>query len=269
MNDLIVFTNEQFGRVRAVEINGESWLVGKDVVQILGYADVTHAVLDHVDEEDRINSKTQGLIDPEFGQRGAWLINESGFYSLVFSSKVPDAKRFKHWVTAEVLPSIRKTGSYSLTQKQDSYLIEDPIARAERWIEEQKEKQLLETKLVEKDKMIEKQAIQLDYKEDVIIGLVDNISLSDKRQILNRVVRYKHANYQERWSLLYREFENKYHLDLNRRIETYNETHKPKCKKKIDYIDKVMGKIPELYELAAKLFENDVKELVQEMYSTV
>lgn len=107
---------------------------------------------------------------------------------------------------------------------------------------------------------------EIEYKEDVIVGLVDEISLADKRQILNRVVKYKHANYRERWSMLYREFENKYHMDLSRRFETYNETHKPKCKSKVEYIDKVLNKIPELYELAAKLFENDVKELVEEMY---
>lgn len=104
------------------------------------------------------------------------------------------------------------------------------------------------------------------HKEDVIVGLVDEISLADKRQLLNRVVRYKHANYRERWSTLYREFENKYHMDLSRRFDTYNENHKPKCKNKVDYIDKVLNKIPELYELTAKLYENDVKELVNEMY---
>ena len=260
MNDLVVFTNNQFGEVRGIEINGEPWLVGKDVAESLRYSNPNEAIADHVDDEDKLNSKSLSSFELNLGQRGGWLINESGFYSLVFSSKLPKAKEFKHWVTAEVLPSIRKTGSYSLTQKQDSYLIEDPIARAERWIEEQKEKRLLETKVVEQEKEIE-------YKEDVIIGLVDNISLADKRQILNRVVRYKHANYQERWNLLYREFENKYHLDLSRRVDTYNETHKPKCKTKLEYIDRVMNKIPELYELAAKLFENDVKELVQEMYN--
>lgn len=101
----------------------------------------------------------------------------------------------------------------------------------------------------------------------MIIGLVDDISLAEKRQILNRVVRYNHANYRERWSVLYREFENKYHINLQHRFEAYNESHKPKCKGKLDYIDKVMNKVPELYEIATKLFENDIKALVEEMYS--
>lgn len=97
--------------------------------------------------------------------------------------------------------------------------------------------------------------------------MVDEITLAEKWQILNRVVRYNHANYKERWNILYREFENKYHMDLSRRLESYNEDHKPKCKSKLDYIDKVLNKIPEVYELAAKLFENDVKALIEEMYS--
>lgn len=108
---------------------------------------------------------------------------------------------------------------------------------------------------------------EIEHKEDVIVGLVDEITLAEKRQILNRVVRYNHANYKERWNILYREFENKYHMDLSRRLDTYNGEHKPKCKNKLDYIDKVLNKMPEVYELAAKLFENDVKALVKEMYS--
>lgn len=107
---------------------------------------------------------------------------------------------------------------------------------------------------------------EIGHKEDVIIGLVDDISLAEKRQILNRVVRYNHANYQERWALLYREFENKYHIDLQKRLDNYNRDNKPKCKNKLDYIDRIMNKIPELYEIATKLFENDIKALIDEMY---
>ena len=117
--------------------------------------------------------------------------------------------------------------------------------------------------------MIEKQKSEIAHKENVIIGLVEDITIAEKRQILNRVVRYDHANYQQRWAVLYREFENKYHIDLQHRFKSYNETHKPKCKGKLDYIDKVMDKVPELYEIAAKLYENDVKALVEEMYGVI
>ena len=104
----------------------------------------------------------------------------------------------------------------------------------------------------------------IEYKEDVIVGLTDEIDLKDKRQILNQVVRYKGANYQERWRLLYYEFEKKYHLDINARMKRYNEENKPKLKNKLDYIDKVMGKLPQLYEIASKLFEGDINKIIEE-----
>ena len=113
MNELQIFQNKEFGEVRSLVINNEPWFVGKDVAEALGYKDVNHAILDHVDEEDKVNSKTQGQNAPELGQRGSWLINESGLYSLILSSKLPNAKKFKRWVTSEVLPTLRKTGSYA------------------------------------------------------------------------------------------------------------------------------------------------------------
>ena len=94
MNELQVFNNDEFGSIRTVTIENEPWFVGKDVATVLGYTDVSHAILDHVDEEDRVNSKTQGQNAPELGQRGSWLINESGLYSLILSSKLPSAKKF-------------------------------------------------------------------------------------------------------------------------------------------------------------------------------
>lgn len=116
MNELQIFKNEEFGEIRTVEIGGEPWFVGKDVAEILGYERDTKAVVDHVDEDDRINidGKTQSQFGIELGQRGGWLINESGLYSLILSSKLPTAKKFKRWVTSEVLPSIRKTGAYGV-----------------------------------------------------------------------------------------------------------------------------------------------------------
>lgn len=113
MNELQIFQNQEFGKVRSLVINNEPWFVGKDVAEALGYKDVNHAILDHVDEEDKVNSKTQGQNAPELGQRGSWLINESGLYSLILSSKLLNAKKFKRWVTSEVLPTLRKTGSYA------------------------------------------------------------------------------------------------------------------------------------------------------------
>lgn len=117
MNEIMIFKNPEFGEVRTVEVNGEPWLVGKDVAQVLGYSDTDQALRKHVDEEDKLTRQFDGS-----GQnRAMTIINESGLYSLVLSSKLPGAKRFRRWVTAEVLPSIRKTGTYSTdTAKQSA-----------------------------------------------------------------------------------------------------------------------------------------------------
>lgn len=97
MNELQIFQNSEFGQVRTIEIDGEPWLVGKDVAVALGYADTNKAIAMHVDDEDKLNDKTALSL----GQRGGWLINESGLYALVLSSKLPGAKRFRRWVTSD------------------------------------------------------------------------------------------------------------------------------------------------------------------------
>ena len=106
----------QFGKIRVVVIDGVPWFVGKDIAECLGYERDSKAVVDHVDEEDRRmgDGKTQSQFGIELGQRGGWLVNESGMYSLALFSKLATAKPFKRWVTSEVLPSIRKTGSYTV-----------------------------------------------------------------------------------------------------------------------------------------------------------
>lgn len=109
MNELQIFESSEFGKIRTVEKDGIPWLVGKDVAQALGYSDTNKAIAMHVEKEDKkLNDKSS----PSFGQRGATLINESGLYALIFGSKLESARRFKRWVTSEVLPAIRKTGAY-------------------------------------------------------------------------------------------------------------------------------------------------------------
>lgn len=108
MNDIQIFNNPEFGEIRTVEQNGEPWFVGKDVALALGYADAFGALKKHVDDVDKQNCQNDSFESP----RGMTIINESGLYSLCFGSKLEGAKRFKRWVTSEVLPSIRKTGSY-------------------------------------------------------------------------------------------------------------------------------------------------------------
>lgn len=108
MNKVKTFTSKEFGTVRTIVKDGEPWFVGKDVSEILGYERTTKVISERIDDDDKfmVSSKTQSQFGIELGQRGGWLINESGLYSLILGSKLPKAKTFKRWVTSEVLPTI-------------------------------------------------------------------------------------------------------------------------------------------------------------------
>lgn len=114
MTDILTFNNPEFGSIRSIEQNGEPWFVGKDVALALGYKDTVNALKSHVDEQDKAGWR----ITTQFGEKEITIINESGLYSLIFSSKLEGAQRFKRWVTSEVLPSIRKSGGYIVGQEQ-------------------------------------------------------------------------------------------------------------------------------------------------------
>lgn len=116
MNELQIFQNKEFGEVRSLVINDEPWFVGKDVAKALGYENPSKAIRDHVEEEDKkvgVQNVTPYISDNLGRKQYPTFINESGVYSLIFGSKLPSAKKFKHWVTSEVLPTLRKTGSYA------------------------------------------------------------------------------------------------------------------------------------------------------------
>ena len=108
MNEIKIFKNEDFGEVRTIEINGDPWFVGKEVAEMLGYSNTRDALLRHVDDED----KDTVVIPDGIGNPNQTIINESGLYSLVLSSKLESARKFKRWITSEVIPQIRKTGAY-------------------------------------------------------------------------------------------------------------------------------------------------------------
>ncbi len=114
MSELQVFSNAEFGSVRSITVNGEPYFVGKDVAEILGYGNTRDALIAHVDEEDRTVIQKSEIPTLDIPNRGLTVINESGLYSLILSSRLPSAKRFKRWVTSEVLPAIRKHGVFAL-----------------------------------------------------------------------------------------------------------------------------------------------------------
>ena len=170
VNELQVFNNETFGNVRAVEIDGEAWFVGKDVADILGYENGSRDINRHVDEEDRQNYQNGTFESP----RGMTVINESGVYSLIMGSKLPRAKEFKRWVTSEVLPSIRKHGAY-LTPAKIEEVLNDPdtmIKLCTNLKEERAKRQEAERKLEEaKPAQVFAAAVSASPKSILVRGL--------------------------------------------------------------------------------------------------
>lgn len=139
MNDIKIFVNTEFGEIRAIDRDGEPWLVGKDVAQALGYAKPENALAAHVDDDDKTTTLIQG--DGSNYKSKTTIINESGLYSLVLCSKLPTTKKFKRWVTSEVLPSIRKHGAYMTPQKiEEALLNPDTIISLAQQLKEEKAK---------------------------------------------------------------------------------------------------------------------------------
>lgn len=151
MNELQVFKNQEFGSVRTLVIDNEPWFVGKDVAEALGYEKPTDTVRKRVDEYDRGISK----METPSGKQNMVIINESGLYSLVLSSKLPSAKKFKRWVTSEVLPALRKTGQYQVKELSGSELMARALIEAQ-------------NVLAAKDKVIEEMKPKADYYDQIL-----------------------------------------------------------------------------------------------------
>lgn len=170
MNELQIFSNPQFGEIRTVNQNNEVWFVGKDVAEVLGYADASSAVSKNVDDEDKTTLLLQQ--DGSNYKSKTTIINESGLYSLVLSSKLPTAKAFKRWITSEVLPSIRRTGGYiPVTQDMtDMEILSRALQISQRTIEE-RNKQIAELEpkaryldsILESDELLTTTQIAKDY----------------------------------------------------------------------------------------------------------
>lgn len=189
MSELQIFKNAEFGSIRTLQINGEPYFVGKDVAEILGYTNPSKALSDHVDEEDKLNNESLSSL----GQRGGWLINESGLYSLILSSKLPTARRFKRWVTSEVLPTIRRHGVYAVDEvlANPDMLIEALLQlKAEREINQA----LKETVAVQNQQIVEMKPKASYY--DVVLNCKDLVAISviakDYGWSANRMNQYLH-----------------------------------------------------------------------------
>lgn len=195
------------------------------------------------------------------------LTNEAGLYTLILKSRKKEAKQFKRWITHDVIPTIRKTGGYVNNDELFISMYFDEVDEAS--------KEVLRKNLAalrKKNEIIAQQRKEIEHKEDVIVGLVEDIDLATKRQRINQIIRF-HAKTSEslfkKWNLLYSEFEKKYHINLSIRLKNYKTEFKPQLKNKLDVIDRQMHMIPQLYEVCCKLFENDVKVLMQEWENAI
>lgn len=149
MNEITTFVNPNFGEVRTLEINGEIWFVGKDIAEILGYSNTRDALAKHVDTED----KDTVVIHDGSQSRNVIAINESGLYSLILSNKLPSAKEFKHWVTSEILPSVRRHGAFMTTETLEQVLTSpDFLIRLVTELKNEKEKNDILARKIYEDK---------------------------------------------------------------------------------------------------------------------
>ena len=254
-NQLEIFKNEEFGEVRVSIIDNEPWFVGKDIAEVLGYSRPAKAILDHVDDEDKDEVPVQDSIGR---MQKTPVINESGLYSLVLSSKLPEAKKFKRWVTSEILPSIRKNGMFAVDE-----LLDNPdllIATATKL----KEERIARLEAEKKALLAEKEA---KFQKNIVEGLAGSIELADKQARINQIIRTSKENPREKYRKLYDEFNRKYHMNID--IRHKNAIVKGEIKKttsKLTYICEHLDMVDELYEVVVKVFATDVDRLVQEMY---
>lgn len=254
----------EFGELRVLEIDDELWFIGKEVANALGYKDLKNAVKAHVNAEDR-KLLLRGQNTPlEIPNRGLTIINESGLYSLILSSKLPSAKEFKHWVTSEVLPSIRKNGAYIRNQENmtPAEIVARGLIAAQKIIKER------DKEIAQLNNRCGRLTQTVAEKQDVINAISRNVPAPTKRMMLNRVMRRRSPELaQSRWSYLYARFDEIYHKNVKIRMKNYNaEPGHRKCYSILDFIEKVLNMLDELYDLAVKLFESDFTQLMQEMH---
>ena len=228
MNELKIFENPRFGSIRTVEFNGEPWFVGKDVAKVLGYIDTSDALKKHIDEEDKLSR-----CFADSGQsRKMYIINESGLYSLIISSKLPTAKAFKRWVTSEVLPAIRKTGGYIPTtpQMSEQEIMAKAVQISMATIAQQKDAILaLESRNAMQEQIIHEMQPKADYTDMILqsksvvninqIAKDYGMTAQEMNKILHEIgIQYKQGG---QW-LLYK----KYHSNGYTHSETFNITHR-------------------------------------------
>ena len=246
MNQLQVF-NYQSSEIKTYLLNGEPWWLAKDVCDVLGLTNPSEAIRALDDDEKNTLRISEG--GPERN-----IISESGLYSLIIRSNKPEAKAFKRWVTHDVIPSIRKHGLYAKEE-----LLDNPDLLLEVVTKLKAEREMRLEAESQRNVLVE----VVEYKNEVIVGLVETVDVYTKRTVLNRVVRYGGANIQHRYNELYKVFREMNGIDLKARCDGYNSKQaKKKDQLSIIKYAEQFGHIDGLYKAAVKLYETDVNEIL-------
>jgi len=225
--NLTIFNNQQFGEIRATDIDGEPWFVGKDVATALGYNNSRDAIFKHVDAEDKRVSR---FATPS-GEQEMTVINESGLYSLALSSKLPSAKAFKRWVTSEVLPSIRKTGGYQMQTNKPIKMSEvfQAMAQTAKIAEDASETAHAAmngvTRLTAAQDAIEASVSSMDKKLDNVVDVLSAPKTTEaerwQRETHKAITSFCQENklsYRDFYDNLYEQLEERAHVNLSSRV---------------------------------------------------
>lgn len=256
-NELSIFNNDEFGEIRTLVINNNPYFCASDVAKALGYSKPNNAISAHcraaLKQGITINGKIQEVN----------FIPEGDVYRLIVKSKLPSAEKFESWVMDEVLPTIRRTGGYV---NNDTLFVNTYLPFAD-----ENTKLLFSTTLEtvrKQNELIKKQQEEILHKQEVINGLTDDIDIYKKRIIINRICKRRHENYANRYKELYKCFRETFHVDLEARCEGYN-LKQAKRKDRLTTIaySEKFGFIDDLYSCCIKLYETEVKEIIEELSS--
>ena len=242
MNEITVFNNDEFGSIRTVTIENEPWFVGKDVAEVLGYQNGSRDINRHVDDEDKLCTK----IEYAGQKREVTIINESGLYSLILSSKLPNAKKFKRWVTSEVLPSIRKTGSYGKPMSQ----LEIAQYSINLLIEQERKMKALEAQQGEQVKRLD----IIDSRLEVLNGVhIEGTGRDRLNAMVRAYVVKKGISYAEGWKNFKKAYNYAFHTRLGVLLTNYANKNNLKSKPTIPRFLERTNRLDEGLRVAEKM----------------
>jgi prophage antirepressor-like protein len=231
--------------------------LAKDIARVIEHSN-SRMMIENLEDE---SEKVVNIAYTHGGSQESWFLTEDGVYEVLMTSRKPIAKEFRKGFK-EFLKAWRK-GSVKVVSVKDSLLLS--IMKSSTDLDRAIAVGKYEAEyVVPLENTIKEQVKEIEHKEDVIIALVSDIDLATKRQRISQVVRNNTKNFKDRYALLYREFELKYHIDLNRRMRSDKIIEmKPRIKSKMDLIDRELGMIQELYEIACVVFETDMQEIIK------